>query len=171
MLFKVWWEDLRKAVTDDSTQGTLVYTAEYQGAGTSLSIFSLFSGNFTGFHTHWRNVPAMPGVGFKWLVHYGGIADLKLSKDSTTQLCEVKREGGTLSSSPTTHSTTKMRLLSPLNILLQSFERAFPAYRMGVVSHDAMQYYLALPGYQAHSLRRTKFLTVYLSKMTEYLPL
>ena len=44
--------DLRKAVTADSTQGNLVCTAEYQGAGTSLSIFAPVSGNFTGFHTH-----------------------------------------------------------------------------------------------------------------------
>ena len=36
----------------DSTQGTLVCTAEYQGVGTSLSIFALVSRNFTGFHTH-----------------------------------------------------------------------------------------------------------------------
>ena len=33
-------EDLRKAFTADSTQGTLVCTAEYQGAGTSLGIFA-----------------------------------------------------------------------------------------------------------------------------------
>ena len=52
MLLKVWWEDSRKAVTADSTQGTLVYTAEYQGAGTSLNVFAPVSGNFTGFHTH-----------------------------------------------------------------------------------------------------------------------
>ena len=52
MLFKVWWEDLRKVVTTDSTQGTLVCTAEYQGAGTSLGIFAPVSRNFTGFHTH-----------------------------------------------------------------------------------------------------------------------
>ena len=71
MLVKVWWEDLRKAVTADSTQGT----SEYQGAGTSLSIFALVSGNFTGFHTHteWMSPPCPGGQGgqggFKWLVH------------------------------------------------------------------------------------------------------
>ena len=71
MLVKVWWEDLRKAVRADSTQGT----SEYQGAGTSLSIFALVSGNFTGFHTHteWMSPPCPGGQGgqggFKWLVH------------------------------------------------------------------------------------------------------
>ena len=43
--------DLRKAVTADSTQRTLVCTAEYQGVGTS-QYFCPVSGNFTGFHTH-----------------------------------------------------------------------------------------------------------------------
>ena len=66
MLFKVWWGDLRKAVTNDSTQGTLVCTAQYQGAGTSLSIFALVSRNFTGFHTHteWMSLlcPGWDGV-------------------------------------------------------------------------------------------------------------
>ena len=42
----------KKGVTADSTQGTLVCTAEYQGAGTSLSIFAPVSGNFTGFYTY-----------------------------------------------------------------------------------------------------------------------
>ena len=49
MLFEVWCEDLRKSVTANSIQGTLVCTAEYQG--TSLSIFALVSRNFSGFHT------------------------------------------------------------------------------------------------------------------------
>ena len=31
MLFKVWGGDLRKSVTADSTHGTVVCTAEYQG--------------------------------------------------------------------------------------------------------------------------------------------
>ena len=44
MLFKVWWEDLRKAVTVDSTQGTLVWTAEYQRVGTSLAFTLTLSG-------------------------------------------------------------------------------------------------------------------------------
>ena len=80
MLFKVSWEDLRKAVTADSIQGTLVCTAEYQGAGTSLSIFALVSGNFTGFYTHteWMSPPCLGWGGgggggggrVKWLVHY-----------------------------------------------------------------------------------------------------
>ena len=69
-MLNVWREDLRKAVTADSTQGTLVCTAEYQGVGTSLSIFAPVFRNFTGFHTHtaWMSPPC-PGWGFKWLVH------------------------------------------------------------------------------------------------------
>ena len=64
ILFKVWWEDLRKTVTADSTQGTLVCTADYQGAGTFLGIFAPVSRNFTGFHTHteWMSLPCR-GVG------------------------------------------------------------------------------------------------------------
>ena len=71
MLFKVWWGDLRKAVTNDSTQGTLVCTAEYQGAGTSFRIFAPVSGNFTGFHTHTEWIsPLSPGWGG---VGWGGV--------------------------------------------------------------------------------------------------
>ena len=80
MLVKVWWEDLRKAVTADSTQGT----SEYQGAGTSLSIFALVSGNFTGFHTHteWMSPPCPGGKGGKgdsndWCMNGAWNADLR----------------------------------------------------------------------------------------------
>ena len=72
MLFKVWWEDLRKAVTADSTQGPLDRTAEYQEVGTSLSIFTPVSRNFTGFHTHteWMSPPC-PGwrVSNDWCIN------------------------------------------------------------------------------------------------------
>ena len=38
------------------THGTLVCTAEYPGAGISLSIFAPVSGNFSGFHTHTEGI-------------------------------------------------------------------------------------------------------------------
>ena len=41
---------------------TLLCTPEYPGAGTSLNVSPLVSGNFTGFHTH-------TGVG---VGHWGG---------------------------------------------------------------------------------------------------
>ena len=73
MLFKVWWEDLRKAVTADSTQGTLVCTAEYQRTGTSLSIFPQCLVTSLAFTLTLSECPhharARGCRYFKWLVH------------------------------------------------------------------------------------------------------
>ena len=74
MLFKVWWGDLERLPQPILHRGLwIVYLHEYQGAGTSLSIFVLVSGNFTGFHTEteWMSPPCPRWWGFKWLVHKG----------------------------------------------------------------------------------------------------
>ena len=64
MLFKVWWGDLRKAVTAYSTQGDFglynwvlrggAFTQNFSPSVWELHLLS---------HSHWVNVLAMPGVG------------------------------------------------------------------------------------------------------------
>ena len=84
MPFKVWWEDLRKAGTADSTRVFGLYSWVPRGRDFTQYFFPGVRELHWLSHSHWVNTTHLAwggvgwGGGFKWLVHYARVLiDLK----------------------------------------------------------------------------------------------